>query len=293
MAKKRNLLRITFFNSRLTAIVSVSLVLFLLGILILLSIFAAKLSTHVSESISFDIVLADDITEPQINQLMTRLNRASFVKTAKFISKDDAIKEIEREIGQDPSEFLGFNPLPAMIVVNLKAQYARTDSLPAVERYVRSYSASISKFQHRKELLQLTNENLARAWLVFFGLASVLFMISLALIGNTVRLSVYSKRFLIHTMKLVGATAGFIRQPFIKSFIVSGIVAALITNIFLTWLLVYFAGSLDRITELFAVHELLLVYAGVVALGIIISAVSTYFAVNRYLSMKGDEMYLV
>jgi cell division transport system permease protein len=246
---------------------------------------------------SFDIVLSDDTKDPQINQLMNHLKTSPFVKSAKYISKDDAAKELAPEIGQDPSAFLGFNPLPAMIVVNLNASYAKTDSLPVIEKYIRGFSSNVNEIQYRQELLQLANNSLTKASLVFLGLAILLLLISLVLINNTIRLTVYSKRFLIHTMKLVGATAGFIRRPFIRSFIVSGIISALIANVLLTWLLFYFVnsftGNISGITELINIHALYFVYGCVFVAGIIFSAISVHFAVNKYVSMKNDDMFYI
>jgi cell division transport system permease protein len=146
-------------------------------------------------------------------------------------------------------------------------------------------------------LLQLANNSLTKASLVFLGLAILLLLISLVLINNTIRLTVYSKRFLIHTMKLVGATAGFIRWPFIRSFIVSGIISALIANVLLTWLLIYFVksftGNINEITELINIYSLYFVYGCVFVAGIIFSAISVHFAVNKYVSMKSDDMFYI
>jgi cell division transport system permease protein len=293
MAQRKTFSGSIFLNSsRLTATASISLVLFMLGILLFLSIFAAKLSTIVRESMSIDIVLADNATEQQITQTVNRLQKAPFASAIRFISKEEAAKEVEKETGENPEVFLGFNPLPQMVVVNLKSGYTHPDSIPSIEKYVRSYANNVSAIEYRQDLLQTTNKNLTKAGAVVFSLSAILLLISLALINNTVRLSVYSKRFLIHTMQLVGATAGFIRRPFIRSFVVYGIIAALLANIFLTGLLYYFTGSFDHIRELAGV-DLLIVFACVFAMGIIISATAAYFAVNRYISMKSDDMYYI
>jgi cell division transport system permease protein len=293
MEKSGAVSHFTFFNSRLTAVVSIALVLFMLGILILLSVLAVNLSTYVRESMSFDIVLADDAGEQKTAQLMQRLEGAPFVKSAVLISKEEAAREVEKEIGHDPNIFLGFNPLPPMIVVHLKSQYAEIDSLPTVERLVRTYSATVSDVRFRNELLQFANRNLTHAGLVFVALTAILMLIAIALINNTIRLSVYSKRFIINTMRLVGATDGFIRRPFIVSFIWSGIVAAVIANCLLTWILYYFAGSIGKIWQLLNIQSLIFVYICVLVLGIALSIVSTWVAVNRYAGMKSDEMYVV
>jgi len=291
MAKTRAHSAAKFFSSRLTATVSIALVLFVSGLIILLSIVAKNISTHVRESLSIDVVLADDVKESQVEQTIARLRAAPFAATVRFISKEEAAKEVEKEIGQNPEEFLGFNPLPAIIAVNLKEQYAQTDSLPVIEKYIRSYSADVRDIQYRQDLLQMANRNLAQIGFIFLVLALILMLISFALINNTVRLLIYSKRFLIHTMKLVGATNAFIRRPFVRSFALSGVLSAFIANALITWLLIYFAGDIRSISGLLNINSLIFVYICVFTLGIIISTIAALWAVNRFLSMKEDDLY--
>lgn len=290
---------ITFINSKITVSVSISLVLFLLGLVFLLVVFANKLSVYMKESLSFDIVLSDDTEAGQANSLLMQLEKAPFVKNAQYISKDDAVKQY---IGEDPSTFLGFNPLPSIIIVNLNSRYAEADSLPTIEKAIRNFSTNVSSIEYRNDLLQLVNTNLKKLGIIFFILAIVLFIISLALINNTIRLTVYSKRFLIHTMKLVGATAGFIRRPFIQSNILIGIVAAILANSLLFWFLYYLANKLDdasvgggitQISDIISLGTLYMVFGIVMILGIVISTITTFFAVNRYVRMESDDMYYI
>lgn len=251
------------------------------------------------ESLSFDIVLSDDTEAGQANSLLMQLEKAPFVKNAQYISKDDAVKQY---IGEDPSTFLGFNPLPSIIIVNLNSRYAEADSLPTIEKAIRNFSTNVSSIEYRNDLLQLVNTNLKKLGIIFFILAIVLFIISLALINNTIRLTVYSKRFLIHTMKLVGATAGFIRRPFIQSNILIGIVAAILANSLLFWFLYYLANKLDdasvgggitQISDIISLGTLYMVFGIVMILGIVISTITTFFAVNRYVRMESDDMYYI
>lgn len=299
MKNKRAILPVTFINSKVTVIVSISLVLFLLGLIFLLSVFAGKLSIYMKESLSFDIVLSDDTEPAQVNSLLMQLENAPFVKTARYISKDEAAKQY---IGEDPSAFLGFNPLPSIIVVNLHARYAEADSLPVIEKKIKNFSTNINTFEYRNELLQMVNNNLKKLGIIFLVLAIVLFVISLALINNTIRLTVYSRRFLIHTMKLVGATPGFIRWPFVRTNILMGIVAAILANGLLIWFLYYVVnklgdasvgGGITRISEIINPSVLYLVFGFVLVLGVIITAVTTVFAVNRYVGMESDDLYYV
>jgi len=299
MNRKRTFSSVTFINSKVTVIVSISLVLFLLGLILLLTVFANKLSVYMKESLSFDIILSDDTELPQVNSLLMQLEDAPFVKAAKYISKDEAAKQY---IGEDPSKFLGFNPLPSIIVVNLNARYAEADSIPAIEKTIKSFSTNINSIEYRNDLLQMVNDNLKKLGIVFLILAIVLFVISLALINNTIRLTVYSKRFLIHTMKLVGATPGFIRWPFIWANIFMGIVAAILANGLLTWFLYYIVsklgdasvgGGITRISEIINLNSLYMVFGIVMILGIVITAATTFLAVNRYVKMESDNLYYI
>ncbi|MDR1633129.1 MAG: permease-like cell division protein FtsX [Dysgonamonadaceae bacterium] len=299
MKNKRAILPVTFINSKITVIVSISLVLFLLGLIFLLAVFANKLSVYMKETLSFDIVLSDDTEPGQANSLLIQLEKAPFVKSARYVSKDEAVKQY---IGEDPSSFLGFNPLPSIIVVNLDSRYAEADSLPVIEKAIKIFSTNVSSIEYRNDLLQLVNTNLKKLGIIFFILAIVLFIISLALINNTIRLTVYSKRFLIHTMKLVGATAGFIRWPFIRVNILIGIVAAILANGLLLWLLYYVVNKLDdasvgggitQISDIVSSDTLYIIFGIVMVLGIIISTVTTFFAVNRYVRMESDDLYYI
>lgn len=293
MRNKRAISPATFINSRVTATISISLVLFLLGLIILLSLFAQNLSVYVKENLSFDIILSDDSKDMEITRLMKKLKATDFVKSTEYISKEAAAKQLEAEIGQNPEAFLGFNPLPGMITVRLNSQYANTEMIPVIENQIKGFSSDISNIEYRKELMELVNDNFKKVGIILFGLTAVLLFISFALINNTIRLTIYSKRFLIHTMKLVGATAGFIRKPFIATQIFSGIIAAIIAVGLLFGGLFYLSQSVAGIWELVDRNTLFIVSTGVLLSGIFISISATYFAVNKYLRMDGDDLFFI
>ena len=188
--------------------------------------------------------------------------------------------------------FLGFNPLQASIEVKLHAQYANADSLSVIEKKIKQYT-SVSELLYRKDMMQLVNENVKRVSLILFAFAAVLMVISFVLIGNTIRLLIYSRRFLIHTMKLVGATAGFIRRPFLWYNVVSGIWASFIAILLLTGALYYLQNELSGFIHLLDMKVLFLAYAGILFMGIFISVLATFFAVNKYLKMSIDKLYYV
>lgn len=292
MTKKNGEVFFTFLNARLTSTISISLVLFLLGSIALLGLFANKLSHYLKENLSFSIVLNENMKEAQILSMQKRLEATPYVKSTVYISKEQAAKELEAELGESLENFLGYNPLFPSIEIHLNAEYANNDSISIIEKNIRQDS-NINDILYRKDLFKLVNDNIKRAGIILLFLAAVLMVISFALISNTIRLTIYSKRFLIHTMRLVGATNGFIRKPFIKSNILAGVVAAVIAICMLSGILYYLSFEITDMLELINIDMLLIVFAIVIALGIIISTTATFFAVNRYLRMKSDNMYYI
>src|SRR5690554_1825607 len=221
------------FNSHLTSIISISLVLFLVGMVSFLLLLANDLSVYVKENISFSIVLKQDVKDIEIKRLQKRLDAAPYVKSTDYITKERALEELSEELGQDPLEFLGFNPLLPSLDVKLHSQYANNDSIAKIEAEMNKYS-EIKEVNYQKNLITAVNENVKRISSILFGFVSILLVISFALINNTIRLSVYSKRFLIHTMKLVGANRGFIRRPFLLKSILHGLAGATVTIVLLS-----------------------------------------------------------
>lgn len=280
-------------SSKITATISISLVLFLLGLIVMLSLFANELSTYVKENITFDIVLNDNMDFQQIKDFQKDLDTSPFVKSTKYISKADAAKQTEAELGMNPEEFLGYNPLPSIIEIRLKSAYANPDSIAAVETHVKTMTNNVREISYRKELMQTVNENMKKIGLAVGGLALLLLIISFVLINNTIRLTIYSKRFLIYTMRLVGATDAFITKPFLKTNIGTGIAAAVIAIALLLGLIYYISQGIADFMGLIDINTLLTVCASVVVLGIGISIFATYFAVKKYLKMRRDDLYYI
>lgn len=292
MAENKKVSTVSFFNSRLTSIVSISLVLFLLGLIFLMGLLGNKLSVYVKENLSFSIVLKENQNEAEIKRMQRSLDALPFIKSTEYISKEQAVKELEEELGEDPEAFLGFNPLQASIEVRLRSDYANPDSLRLVEDAINQYT-SVSELLYRKDLMEMVHQNIHRVGFVLLTLAIVLMAISFVLISNTIRLLIYSKRFLIHTMKLVGATSGFIRAPFVRYNVVSGIFASLLAILMLTAALYYLQKELNGFIQVLDMETLLLVYAAVFMLGMILSVFATVIAVNRYLRMNVDKLYYI
>ncbi|MDD4516720.1 permease-like cell division protein FtsX [Massilibacteroides sp.] len=292
MADNKKISSVSFFNSRLTSVISIALVLFLLGLVFLIGLLGNKLSEYVKENLSFSIVLKDNQKEADIKRIQRTLDAQPFIKSTHYISKDQAARELEEEIGENPETFLGFNPLQASIEVKLHSQYANADSLSVIEKKIKSYT-SVSELLYRKDMMEMVNKNIKKVGLVLLGLAIVLMTISFVLISNTIRLLIYSKRFLIHTMKLVGATPGFIRAPFIRYNMLSGVFAAFLAILMLTSALYYLQGELSGFIQILDMPTLLTVYVVVLVLGILLSVFATIISVNKYLRLGIDKMYYI
>lgn len=284
--------RISFLEARITSTLSVALVLFILGIMSLMSILANNLSIYVRENIGFSIVLKDTAQEDDIKGLQNLLENAEYVKAAQYISKEDALKEVMIALGENPEEIVGVNPMQASIEVKLKADYANPDSIAIIDRQLRS-KTYIDDIQFQKDLIQSVNENMRTIGFILFSLALALMVISYVLISNTIRLTAYSQRFIIYTMKLVGATPAFIRRPFILSNIVCGIIASILAIVMLTLCTSYIIREFDNFHTLIDTPMQLAVYGIVLLLGILLTGISSFFAVNRYIGMKRDELYYV
>lgn len=293
MSESKSGRHITFFNARLTSTISISLVLFILGIIVLMGILATRLSMYVKENMGFSIVLKENVKESQVKKLQKKLDIAPYVRATQYISKEDALKELEVELGENPKDLLGFNPLQASIEVKLRSDYAHPDSLVWIEKGLRKGTVAIDDIVYQKDLIQLVNDNIRRISFMLLGLAVVLMLISFALISNTIRLGAYSKRFIIHTMKLVGATPAFIRKPFIISNIINGIIGAFIAMALLSGCVYYLLTEFDNLYTLIDISSLFWVFVIVLLLGVVLTAISAWFAVNRYIRMDRDNLYYV
>lgn len=292
MAKKKYINTSSFYGARITAIISSSLVLFLLGILVIMSLITKELSNYVKENIGFSVILADNISDKELTHLQKRFDTAPYIKSSELYSKERALKELTEELGEDPQDFLGSVPLMASIEIKLKSEYANNDSISKIEKHLRS-QRYVHDVLYRKDLVQMVNDNMKRIGMLLLSIAAILMLISFALLNNTIRLTIYSKRFLMYTMKLVGASSGFIRKPFIYSNLVNGILAAALAIGMLSGLLYYLSNEIDGLSTLISAESLLIAFGAVLVLGILLSIVCALFSVNRFLRMKADNLYSI
>ena len=284
---------VSYFDMQfITSSISTTLVLLLLGLVVFFVLAANNLSVYVRENINFSVLISDDMKETDILKLQKRLNNEPFVKETEYISKKQALKEQTEAMGTDPQEFLGYNPFTASIEIKLHSDYANSDSIAKIEKLIKR-NTNIQDVLYQKDLIDAVNENIRNISLVLLALAVMLTFISFALINNTIRLAIYSKRFLIHTMKLVGASWGFIRRPFLKRNIWSGFLAAFIADTILMgaayWLVSYEPELIRVITP----EVMLLVSGAVLVFGVVITFLCAYLSINKYLRMKASTLYYV
>ena len=283
---------VSFFNSRLISILSISLALFLMGLFFIVGMLGNELSVYMRENISFSIILKDGMKDAEVQQMQQSLDALPFIKSTRYISKEEAAKEMVAELGEDPQTFLGFNPFQASLEAKLKSEYANADSLRVIEKQLTSYT-NVSELLFQQDMMQIVNHNIKRIGGVLFVLIIVLMLISFALINNTIRLLIYSKRFLIYTMRLVGATPGFIRKPFVRYNISSGFFAGVLAIIMLAGGLHFLQKELVGLDQIIRWEGLLIIYLLVLVSGILLSVVAAGLAVNRYLKMERGKMYYI
>ncbi len=288
--KERGYSKTRLRSSYITLVISVSLVLFLLGVLGLILINAKELSDYFRESLSFSVMLDDEAKEADIRMLQKDLDAKLYVKSTEYVSKDEAAVKMKENLGEDFINFLGDNPLPPSIDVYLFAGYTSPDSVAKIEKYVLEYPF-VKEVYYKESLLFLINENVKKISLFLLVISSFLFLIALTIINNTIRLSIYSRRFIIRTMQLVGATRGFIRRPFMVQSAFQGLLAALIAMSLLMGLLYLVEKEFLLMFSFESTKLLILLGVSIVVTGIFINIISTFFSVNRYLSISEDKLY--
>ena len=275
-----------------TAGVSILMVLLVLGLGVFFGLTARNLSVYVRENIGFSILLSDEMREGDIVKMQRQLNQEPYVKQSEYISKKQALKEQTEAMGTDPAEFLGYNPFKPSIEVKLNNRYANSDSIALIVKTLKK-NKYVQEVTYPKDLMDAVNKNIRGISLFLLALAAVLTFISFALINNIIRLTVYSKRFLIHTMKLTGASWGFIRRPFVRRSVVMGVIAALFADAML-WIgaqrLLQWEPEFSAVVT---AEVMLLVSLAVLLAGIVLTWLCALFSVGRYLRMKACEMYYI
>jgi cell division transport system permease protein len=282
--------RKTLRTSYISTVVSIALVLFMIGTLGVLILHANRLSNYLKENIQLSVTLLPEARDAEIEQLGKKLEKAPFVLSSTFVTKDSAAAQLQRELGEDFVSFLGYNPLLATYDIRLKADYAHTDSIATIKSIISS-SPAVKEIHYQESLIHSINKNVRTLALVILGFSALLLFIAAALINNTIRLALYSKRLLIKSMKLVGATRAFIRKPFMISGVMQGFYGALIANILLIGVLYLARMEIPELGDIQDLEMLSILMGGVTLMGILISAASTFFAVNKYLRRNTEDLY--
>ncbi len=291
MKSKHN--SVSYFDMQfITSSISTTLVLLLLGLVVFFVLGAHNLSVYVKENISFSVLISDDMKESDILKLQKKLNKEAFVKETEYISKKQALREQTEAMGTDPQEFLGYNPFTASIEIKLHSDYANSDSIAKIEKLIKK-NTNIQEILYQKDLIDAVNDNIRNISLMLLGLAVILTLISFALINNTIRLTIYSKRFLIHTMKLVGASWSFIRRPFLRRNFWIGVLAAVIADAIL-WGAAYWLVSYEpELIRVITPNVMVMVSVSVLVFGVIITWLCALLSINKYLKMKASSLYYI
>lgn len=291
MSKAENqIMRRRLMNAYLSSVISISLVLLLVGIASMLLVNAKSVSDYFKENMQISVLMKQNVSEEKALEFRERLEDERYIKSTEFISKEQGQRELAAQLGEDFLDVFETSPIPVSIDVTLMADYVSADSLEMVRAEI-SESTLVDEVIYQRSLVDALNANISRISLVIGVFIALLLFISFVLINNTVRLNVFARRFTIHTMKLVGATRSFIRAPFLVQSAFQGLFAAFIAIIILVGLMFLMRSEFVQLFEIFRMDLLLIVIGIVIASGLVICLVSTYFVVNKLISLRKDELY--
>ena len=285
-----NLTKKRLRTSGITVVISLSLVLFMLGALGLLVINANKLSKHFKENVGFQIYLKDTASSAQTDGLLQEISNSKYAKSVNLINKEQAAAKLKADLGEDFVSFLGSNPLLNSMEVKLNENYANTDTLQIIEKALLQKNY-IKEVVYQKDMINNLNKNTRAIAFFILIFSGALLIVAIALINNTIRLSIYSQRFLIRTMYLVGATRSFISKPFIFKGVRQGIIAGVVASILLVGLLAISTRFIPDLLQLQDENLLVILFCAIILVGVIISAFSAMLSVLRFLRLKTSDLY--
>ena len=292
MAKRRKSTGSRQGLQAVTLCISTAMVLILLGLVVFSVLTARNLSAYVKQNIVVTMMLQDDMTSGEARQFCAKLQQRPYICKLDYISKEQALREGIQTLGADPREFADTNPFLSSIEVTLNADYANSDSLQYISKELQSYP-KVSEVKYQKDLIDSVNHNIAKISVVLLTIALLLTIVSFSLINNTVRRSIYARRFSIHTMKLVGASWGFIRAPFVRRYMLLGLLAALIACLALGGAIYVLYMYEPDILEVLTWRELAITAGVVVFFGLFITGICSTISVNKFLKMKAGDLYKI
>ncbi len=288
--KEKNIIARRLVHSYLSSIISIALVLLLIGIFGILAVNAGAVQNYFKENVKVSAILKEDVGEQEARKLQNKLEGHPAIKETHYISKEQGTREMQQMLGEDFLEAFDSNPIPISIELNLKAEHFHPDSIRLVKESLME-NPQIEEVAYQESLLEILNDNMERIAYFFMIFIALLMFISFVLINNTVRLNVYSKRFSIYTMRLVGAKRSFIRAPFLMKSIFQGMLSGLLAALALLGILYLIRNAFERIFTIFNMELVAMVLVGVVVLGALICLVCTFFVVNRLVSLNNDDLY--
>ncbi len=289
-AGENKLIRRRLAGAWISTVISISLVLLLVGVAALLLVNARSVSDYFKENLQISVMMKQEVEEDEAREYVSELDSLPFIRSTRFVSKEQGIAEMEEMLGEDFLNVFESSPIPVSVDVTLKAEYVSADSLAKVKAVI-GKSPLVDEVVYQQSLVEKLNTNLRKISLVLGVFIFLLLFISFVLINNTVRLNVFSKRFTIHTMRLVGATKSFIKGPFLVQAVFQGLFSALLATLMLLGILFFIRSEFAKLFEVFRLDLLMLVIGIVVAAGVVICTVCTSVVVGRLVTLSKDELY--
>ena len=292
MKRKNSTTKRRLRGSYLISLMSIMLVLFVLSLFSSLVLFANRISDYIKENVGFEIVMKKGVKEKDIIEFQHVLDKKEYVKSTEYISQQEATRRLTEDLGEDILEWLGDvdNPLLPSIDVRFKSEYANNDSIAKIEQWVMK-NKNVKEVYVQKSLIHSINKNVNKLAALLLIVGLVLLIMAVTLVSHTVRLSVYSKRFVVRSMQLVGATEGFIIKPFVKYFVIQGVIGAILSLILLTLFLVAMLKNVPELAMLINFGNVAVIYISVLVLGVLLTTLSTYYAMRKYLRADIDDLY--
>lgn len=276
----------------LSVYTSTTLVLVLLGVMCALLLSARSLSDYIKSNMTMSVVVSSKLSEAEVLNFRKQLDKRLYVSASKYVSSAQILEEQIKELGADPVEFLGYNPYEPSIDLTLKNEYACPDSMAMLEKSLLK-DKRVTQVVYHREIIEVVNDNIHKVAIVLLGFMVVLTLISWSLIGNAVRLSIYSKRFILHTMKLVGATWGFIRRPFVVHNMYIGLLSGIAADVLLGGIFYLALCEEPALITILPPVSLAVIAVAVIIFGIFMTVSCAYSSVNRFLRMRGDDLYFL